>query len=91
AYVFSSKDNITWVCKSMIELKYSGQAYITLKGKLILFNDTIYEITMWDIEELSIKTRILIDWYFVPILIEISVDEELLVICARNEETNETC
>lgn len=60
---FSSKgeDNITWVCKSMIELKYFKELYITPQCKLILFNDEIYEITMWNIENLSIQTRILID------------------------------
>ncbi|CAG8604344.1 31222_t:CDS:2, partial [Racocetra persica] len=90
AYIFSSKDNITWACKSMIELKYFKTIYITSKGKLIIFNDTIYEIKMWYIEKLSIQTSILIDWNFVPESIEISDDEELLVVCARNEETNET-
>ncbi|CAG8531777.1 9678_t:CDS:2 [Cetraspora pellucida] len=93
AYVFSIDDNISWackLCKSMIELKYFKKIYITLKGKLIIFNDTIYEITMWDVEELSIKTRILIDWDFTPESIEISDDEELLIICARNEKTKDT-
>ncbi|CAG8639621.1 25318_t:CDS:2 [Dentiscutata erythropus] len=92
AYVFSSerKGNVTWACKSMIELKYFNKIYITVKGKLIIFNDTIYEITMWDIEELSIKTRILIDWNYTPESIEISDDEELLLVCAKNMETKET-
>ncbi|CAG8840276.1 14818_t:CDS:1, partial [Racocetra persica] len=89
AYIFSSKDDISWACKSMIELKYFKKIYITPKGKLIIFNDTIYEITMWDIEELSIKTSILIDWNFVPESIEISDDEELLVVYARNEGNEE--
>ncbi|CAG8576815.1 21449_t:CDS:2 [Cetraspora pellucida] len=91
AYVFSNKNNISWDCKSMIELKYFKKIYITLKGKLIIFNDTIYEITMWDVEKLSIKTRILIDWDFTPESIEISDDEELLVVCARNVKTKKTC
>ncbi|CAG8529156.1 3864_t:CDS:2 [Cetraspora pellucida] len=93
AYVFSIEDNISWtckLCKSMIELKYFKKIYITLKGKLIIFNDTIYEITMWDVEELSIKTRVLIDWDFAPEFIEISDDEELLLVCARNEKTKNT-
>ncbi|CAG8714838.1 13709_t:CDS:2, partial [Cetraspora pellucida] len=90
AYVFSSKNNIAWVCESMIELKYFLKIYITLKGKLIIFNDTIYEITMWDVEKLSIKTRVLIDWDFTPEFIVISDDEELLVVCARNEKTKST-
>ncbi|RIB25341.1 hypothetical protein C2G38_2031136 [Gigaspora rosea] len=60
------------------------------KGKLIIFNDTIYEITMWDIEELSIKTRILIEWDHILESIEISDDEELLFICAKSEKTEET-
>ncbi|RIB06364.1 hypothetical protein C2G38_523235 [Gigaspora rosea] len=90
AYVFTSKDNVSWVCKSMIELKYFKQIYITLKGKLIIFNDTIYEITMWDVEDLSIKTRILIDWNYIPESIKISDDEELLLVCAKNEETKIT-
>ncbi|CAG8439911.1 8601_t:CDS:2 [Cetraspora pellucida] len=90
AYVFSSKNNITWVCESMIELEYFKKIYITSKGKLIIFNDTIYEITMWNVEGLSIKTHILIDWNFTPESIEISDDEELLAICARNEKTRDT-
>ncbi|CAG8544579.1 1976_t:CDS:2 [Cetraspora pellucida] len=90
AYVFSDKDNISWDCKSMIELKYFKKTYITLKGKLIIFNDTIYEIMMWDVEELSIKTRVLIDWNFTPENIEISNDEKLIVVCSRNKATRET-
>ncbi|CAG8615953.1 6438_t:CDS:2 [Dentiscutata erythropus] len=90
AYIFSSKDSVSWVCKSMIELKYFKYLYITLKGKLIIFNDTIYEITMWDIEELSIKTRILIDWNHTLESVEISYDEELLLVCAKNVKTKET-
>ncbi|CAG8717530.1 10173_t:CDS:2, partial [Scutellospora calospora] len=81
AYIFTNKgkDNISWVCKSMIELKYFKKIYITLKGKLIIFNDIIYEITMWNIEELSVKTRILIDWDQALKSIEISDDEKLLL------------
>ncbi|CAG8652774.1 17908_t:CDS:2, partial [Racocetra persica] len=90
AYVFSSKDTISWVCKSMVELKYFKNIYIKPKGKLIIFNDSIYELTVWDIEELSITTRVLIDWNLTPKSIEISDDEELLLVCARNEKTNKT-
>ncbi|RIB06368.1 hypothetical protein C2G38_2148081 [Gigaspora rosea] len=90
AYVFTSKDNVSWGCKSMIELKYFKQIYITLKGKLIIFNDTIYEITMWDVEDLSVKTRILIDWNYIPESIKISDDEEILLVCTKNEETKAT-
>ncbi|CAG8497070.1 21610_t:CDS:2 [Dentiscutata erythropus] len=89
AYIFTSENNVSWVCKSMIELKYFKTIYITLKGKLILFNDTIYEITMWNIETLSVKTRILIDWDYIPWYIEISDDEELLLVCAHNDEAKE--
>ncbi|CAG8814171.1 6685_t:CDS:2, partial [Dentiscutata erythropus] len=59
AYVFSSKDNVSW-------------------------------ITMWDVEDLSIKTRILIDWDHTLESVEISDDEELLLICAKNKETKIT-
>ncbi|RIB11420.1 hypothetical protein C2G38_2203476 [Gigaspora rosea] len=90
AYVFSNKDSITWVCKSMIELKYFKKIYIAPKGKLIIFNDTIYEITVWDIEDLSIKTRILLDWNYILESVEISDDEKLLLVCAINKETKET-
>ncbi|KAF0541195.1 transient receptor potential cation channel subfamily a member 1-like [Gigaspora margarita] len=89
AYVFSSKEKnniITWVCKSMIELQYFKKLYITPKGKLILFNDTINEITMWDIDNLSAKTRILIEWCHELQHIEISDDEELLVVCAEEKK-----
>ncbi|KAF0519589.1 transient receptor potential cation channel subfamily V member 4-like [Gigaspora margarita] len=64
--------------------------FITPKGKLIIFNDTIYEIIMWDIEDLSIKTRILMDWNYIPESIKISDDEELLLVYARNYEAKET-
>ncbi|KAF0524633.1 transient receptor potential cation channel subfamily a member 1-like [Gigaspora margarita] len=90
AYVFTSNDNITCCCESMIDLKYFKQIYITPKGKLIIFNDTIYEIMMWDIKDLSIKTRVLIDWNYTLGSIEISDDEELLLVCAKNDENNET-
>ncbi|KAF0511006.1 transient receptor potential cation channel subfamily a member 1-like [Gigaspora margarita] len=92
AYVFSikGKDNMKWVCKSMVELQYFKKIYITTKGKLILFNDTIYEIMMWDIEKLSVETRILIDWNRTLESVEISDDEKLFVVCAKNEETMET-
>ncbi|RIB28361.1 hypothetical protein C2G38_1513929 [Gigaspora rosea] len=90
AYVFASKDNVSWVCISMIELKYFKQIYITLKGKVVIFNDTIYEITMWDIEKLSVITRVLIDWNYTSVSVEISDDEELLIVCAKNEESKET-
>ncbi|CAG8434906.1 7160_t:CDS:2 [Scutellospora calospora] len=89
AYVFSSEDN-KWICESMIELKYFNQIYITLKGKLIIFNDTIYEITVWDIETLSVATRTIIEWNYTIESIEISDNEELLLICAKSEETKET-
>ncbi|CAG8452319.1 1779_t:CDS:2 [Scutellospora calospora] len=89
AYVFLSKYN-KWICKSMVELKYFKQIFITLKSKLIIFNDTIYEITVWDIETLSVKTHILIEWNYTLESIEISDDEELLLICAKSEETEET-
>ncbi|KAF0502925.1 transient receptor potential cation channel subfamily a member 1-like [Gigaspora margarita] len=93
AYIFSSKEkdkNITWVCKSMIELKYFKKIYITPKGKLILFNDTIYEITMWDIEKLSANTRILIEWSCTLEFIEISDDEKLLFVCTKDKKTKVT-
>ncbi|KAF0524640.1 transient receptor potential cation channel subfamily a member 1-like [Gigaspora margarita] len=92
AYVFSSKgkDNLTWDCKSMIELQYFSQIYITPKGKLILFNDTIYEITMWDIEILSVKARVLIEWLHTLKHIEISDNEALLVVCAEYKSSKET-
>ncbi|KAF0524643.1 transient receptor potential cation channel subfamily a member 1-like [Gigaspora margarita] len=90
AYVFSSKDNNTLDCKLMIELQYFEKIYITPKGKLILFNNTIYEIMMWDIEKLSVETRILIDWTHTLESVEINDDEQLFVVCAKNEETMET-
>ncbi|RIB02859.1 hypothetical protein C2G38_2149803 [Gigaspora rosea] len=89
AYVFSTKDSVTWVCKSMIELKYFSEIWIAYTGKLIIFNDAIYEIIISDIEVLSNKTNILIDWNYALKSIEISDDEELLIICAKNEEANE--
>ncbi|RIB06366.1 hypothetical protein C2G38_2253262 [Gigaspora rosea] len=89
-YNFRKDNSNAWFCKSMIELKYFKKIYITSKGKLIIFNDTIYEITMWDIENLTIKTRILVDWNYIPESIKISNDEELLLVCARNEEIKKT-
>ncbi|KAF0541200.1 transient receptor potential cation channel subfamily a member 1-like [Gigaspora margarita] len=92
AYIFSSKkkDNMSWVCKSMIELQYFKKIYITPKGKLIIFNDTIYEITVWDIKNLSVKTRVLIEWRHILNHVEISDNEELLVICTENKKSKET-
>ncbi|RIB30736.1 hypothetical protein C2G38_2151864 [Gigaspora rosea] len=93
AYIFSSKEkdnNITWVYKSMIELKYFNKIYITPKGNLIIFNDTIYEITMWDIEKLLVNTRILIDWSCTLEYVEISDDEKLLFVCTKDRKTKKT-
>ncbi|KAF0383400.1 transient receptor potential cation channel subfamily a member 1-like [Gigaspora margarita] len=92
AYVFSSKgkDNITWVCKSMIELQYFKKIYITSKGNLMIFIDTIHEIAMWDIEDLTVKTRILLEWNHILKHIEISDDEELLSVCTENKKLKET-
>ncbi|CAG8531108.1 22329_t:CDS:2 [Dentiscutata erythropus] len=55
-------------------------------GKLIIFNDTIYEITMCDIEELSIKSHILIEWDCTLESIKISDDEELLLLYISGEQ-----
>ncbi|CAG8506128.1 2650_t:CDS:2 [Scutellospora calospora] len=89
AYVFSNKKK-EWICKTMIELKYFKKIYITPKGKLIIFNDTIYEITIWDIKNLSIKTRILVEWHYIFESIEISDDEELLIVSAKHEKIKKT-
>ncbi|RIB28350.1 hypothetical protein C2G38_2158112 [Gigaspora rosea] len=45
---------------------------------------------MWDIDDLSAKTRILIEWRHILKHIEISDDEELLVVCTENKEFKET-
>ncbi|KAF0541197.1 transient receptor potential cation channel subfamily a member 1-like [Gigaspora margarita] len=74
----------------MIELQYFNQIYITPKGKLILFNDSIYEITMWDIENLSAKTRVLIEWRHILKHIETSDNEELLIVCTEYKKSKET-
>ncbi|KAF0524635.1 hypothetical protein F8M41_015089 [Gigaspora margarita] len=78
---FSDDGNII-----MVNAKYC-RAYV-FTSKLIIFNDTIYEIMMWDFKDLSIKSRVLIDWNYTPESIEISDDEELLLVCAKNEENN---
>ncbi|RIB28865.1 hypothetical protein C2G38_1335459 [Gigaspora rosea] len=86
AYIFSCKDNTTWTCISMIELKYFKKIYITPKGNFIIYNDTIHEITIWDIETLSIKTHVLIDWDYILETIGFSEDEELLLVHAREKK-----
>ncbi|KAF0363846.1 transient receptor potential cation channel subfamily a member 1-like [Gigaspora margarita] len=88
AYVFSCsrKDNTTWTCISMIELKYFKKVYITPKGSFIIYNDMIHEITIWDIETLSIKTHVLIDWGYILETIGFSEDEELLLVHAREKK-----
>ncbi|KAF0541193.1 transient receptor potential cation channel subfamily a member 1-like [Gigaspora margarita] len=88
AYVFSIKRK-KYVCNSMIELQYFKKIYITPKGKLILFNDTIHEITLWDIEDLSAKSRIFIEWCHILIHIELSDDEELLAVLTENKKFND--
>ncbi|KAF0452877.1 transient receptor potential cation channel subfamily a member 1-like [Gigaspora margarita] len=74
AYVFSSK-------------RKDNMKYVC---KLFIFNDTIHEITMWDIDDLSVKTRILIEWSHILQHIEISDDEELLVVCTEDKKSTET-
>ncbi|CAG8540838.1 320_t:CDS:2, partial [Scutellospora calospora] len=90
AYIFSGEDDNNWICKSMVELKYFKKVFITLKGKLIIFNDTIFEISICDIEKLSVKTRVLIDWYYKLESLEISEDEKLLIVCAYNKKVKES-
>ncbi|CAG8749274.1 13385_t:CDS:2, partial [Cetraspora pellucida] len=88
AYVFSCdrKDNLVWTCISAIELKYFKKIYVTPKGKFIIYNDTIHEITMWDIETLSVQSHILIEWDYVLETIGFSEDEELLLVHTKTED-----
>ncbi|KAF0408149.1 hypothetical protein F8M41_008601 [Gigaspora margarita] len=99
--VFLTKVNIDNICNEENGEKIfavSDNKYVSIFldrvipynfSKLIIFNDTIYEITMWDIETISVKTHILIDWNYALESIEISDDEELLLVCAKNEENKE--
>ncbi|RIB13222.1 hypothetical protein C2G38_2248987 [Gigaspora rosea] len=72
---------------NIIMLQYFKKIYITPKGKLIIFNDTIKEITMWDIDNLSAKTCILIEWSHILKHIEISDDEKLLTVCTKDRKS----
>ncbi|RIB28340.1 hypothetical protein C2G38_2158101 [Gigaspora rosea] len=43
---------------------------------------------MWDIEDLSIKTHILVNWKYIPESIKISDDEELLLRLESDDKTD---
>ncbi|CAG8762019.1 19429_t:CDS:2, partial [Racocetra persica] len=78
-----TNDGVKWIFQSSIELKNfdtSDKVYITPKGKLIFFKKMTYEITIWNLETLSVESQILLDWNcnFEPIQIGLSDDEELL-------------
>ncbi|RIB00479.1 hypothetical protein C2G38_2051626 [Gigaspora rosea] len=88
AYVFYSEDNKSWACQNMIELQYFKKIWITPKN-LIMFNDTINEITLWNIH-LSAKACILMEWSHILHHIEVSVDEELLAVCTEDKISKET-
>ncbi|CAG8563202.1 12112_t:CDS:2 [Dentiscutata erythropus] len=83
------KDNrVKWIFKSMIELKNisaSDKIFITPKGKLIFLKKETYEITIWNLEPLSIEAQILLDWNLNFECVGLSDDEELLGISASSE------
>ncbi|CAG8759604.1 3887_t:CDS:2, partial [Dentiscutata erythropus] len=87
AYVFTPTappdSNIEWNLTSMLELSYFSDSFITIQGNLILFNDKTFQLTNWFIKTMELKTNCPIDWNYVPVLVEVTEDEELLGICAK--------
>ncbi|RIB29536.1 hypothetical protein C2G38_1101001 [Gigaspora rosea] len=79
-----SNSEIEWILTSMLELSYFSDSFITIYGNLILFNDKTFQLTNWNIETLKLQTNCPIDWSYVPDLVEVTEDEELLGICAKN-------
>ncbi|CAG8575688.1 44703_t:CDS:2 [Gigaspora margarita] len=79
-----STSEIEWILTSMLELSYFSDSFITIYGNLILFNDKTFQLINWNIETLKLQTNCPIDWSYVPDLVEVTEDEELLGICAKN-------
>ncbi|CAG8688998.1 3131_t:CDS:2, partial [Scutellospora calospora] len=95
AYVFTptipsdSNPEIKWNCTSMFELTYFCDSFITTQGNLILFNDKTFQLTNWIIKTLEFQTNCPIDWNYEPVLVEVTEDEELLAIYAKNDFDND--
>ncbi|CAG8700668.1 24405_t:CDS:2, partial [Gigaspora rosea] len=62
-YIFRQKHN-EWIESTKFELSYFCDAFITVEGKLILFDDQIFQLTKWDINTLTLETNCMIDWCY---------------------------
>ncbi|CAG8710043.1 8486_t:CDS:2 [Dentiscutata erythropus] len=87
-YVFKLK-NREWFLYNKYELSYFCDAFITIEGKLILFDDQIFQLTKWNVKDLKFETNCMIDWCYKVRLVEINQGGELLAVYAvyLQEET----
>ncbi|CAG8779808.1 34426_t:CDS:2, partial [Racocetra persica] len=90
-YTFKLDQYNEWVYFSKFEVTYFYEAFITIEGKLILFDDKIFQLTKWDISELSFETNCLIDWCYKVKHVEINKGGEFLAVhAAYVQGENET-
>ncbi|CAG8502309.1 5498_t:CDS:2, partial [Scutellospora calospora] len=81
-YIFQSDDQNEWNCISRFELSYFCKSFITVEGKLILFDDKIFQLTKWDVKTLKFETNCLIDWCYKVKHVEINKGGEFLAVYA---------
>ncbi|CAG8734703.1 9237_t:CDS:2, partial [Dentiscutata erythropus] len=80
-YVFKLK-NREWILYNKFELSYFCDATITDEGKLILFDDKIFQLTKWNIRTSAFETNFMIDWCYKVSLVELNQGGELLAVYA---------
>ncbi|CAG8614790.1 39627_t:CDS:2 [Gigaspora margarita] len=71
-----------WIESTKFELSYFCDAFITVEGKLILFDDQIFQLTKWDISTLAFETNCMIDWCYKVWHVEVNQGGELLAVYA---------
>ncbi|KAF0493216.1 transient receptor potential cation channel subfamily a member 1-like [Gigaspora margarita] len=80
-YIFNLRHN-EWIESTKFELSYFCDAFITVEGKLILFDDQIFQLTKWDISTLAFETNCMIDWCYKVWHVEVNQGGELLAVYA---------
>ncbi|CAG8563789.1 19206_t:CDS:2, partial [Cetraspora pellucida] len=94
-YVFKLDQYNEWACSYRLELSYFCDAFITVEGKLILFDDKLFQLTIWDIITLTFEINYLIDWCYKVKHVEVNEGGEFLAVHAayvqgENENTKKS-
>ncbi|CAG8784840.1 11759_t:CDS:2 [Gigaspora margarita] len=80
-YIFHQRHN-EWNLSTKFELSYFCDGFITVEGKLILFDDQIFQLTNWDISTLTVQTNCVIDWCYKVWHVEVDQSGELFPVYA---------